>query len=51
MENKKHKCHWCTKEATRMDYRSIDGTISKIKSCEVCYAIDTKQLIEIKYGK
>jgi flavoprotein len=50
-ENQNRKCHWCPKDAERMDYREVDGTVSKIVTCDDCYEISTEDLIKLKYGK
>ena len=50
MENKKHICYWCKKDATRLDYRERTGITFKIKSCQKCFQLDTKYLIK-QYGK
>jgi hypothetical protein len=42
-----HKCKWCGKDATTIDYREVDGMTSKIKSCDECYKLDTKYLIKL----
>lgn len=43
------KCFWCKKPATINDYRSLDGTISKIASCGECSTLSTEYLIN-EYG-
>jgi hypothetical protein len=40
----KPKCHFCGKNATRMDYRDFDGCVSKIKSCEICSVKSNEEL-------
>jgi hypothetical protein len=46
MENNKvYKCNWCDNKATKIDYRTIDGITSKIVSCDVCFNISTKKLL------
>jgi len=45
MEKNKPKCYWCENQATRIDYRCIDGITSKIISCDVCFNISTKKLL------
>ncbi len=49
--NDKPKCFWCSKTATRKDYREIDGITSKILTCEKCVKISTESLLNIKYSK
>lgn len=44
-------CKWCGKEATRMEYRDIDGMVSKSPSCEECFHTNTNTLIEMFYNK
>ena len=46
MENNKPKCHWCSNQATRIDYRCIDGMTSKLVSCDKCFTIATKVLLK-----
>ena len=46
MENNKvYKCNWCDNKPTKIDYRTIDGITSKIISCDVCFNISTKKLL------
>ena len=45
MEKNKPKCYRCENQATRIDYRCIDGITSKIISCDVCFNISTKKLL------
>lgn len=49
--NQNPKCHWCSNDAKRQDYREVDGSISKVKSCDTCYYIGTKELLKRKYKK
>lgn len=50
-DEKKRKCHWCERDAERIDYREIDGMVSKIPSCSVCFEISTERLVYLKYNK
>ena len=50
MKTIKH-CNWCKNEATRHDYREVDGMTSKIKTCESCFKIETKKLLTFKNYK
>lgn len=43
------KCAWCENQATKIDYRNIDGCIGKIPSCDECFELDTKYLLKRKY--
>ena len=46
MENKNVcKCYWCNNKATKIDYRTIDGITSKLVSCNDCFEISTKKLL------
>jgi len=47
--NKAPKCAWCENQATRPDYRDIDGCVSKMPSCDECFQLDTKYLLNRKY--
>ena len=49
MSDKRPKCAWCDNQATRPDYRTIDGMTSKIPSCDDCFEISTKALLKRKY--
>lgn len=51
MSDKKtnRKCHWCTNDAERLDYREVDGMTSKIVTCNECFEISTEHLIKLKY--
>jgi hypothetical protein len=46
MENKNLcKCYWCNNKATKIDYRTIDRITSKLVSCNDCFEISTKKLL------
>lgn len=45
------KCHWCNKEATLKDYRTIDDMTSKIPSCEECAGLSDSYLVKRRYDK
>ena len=46
MENKNVcKCYWCNNKATKIDYRTIDGITSKLVSCNDCFEVSTKKLL------
>jgi len=49
MNKKEPKCAWCESQATRLDYRSIDGVTSKLPSCDECINVSTKKLLKLKY--
>ena len=51
MSNPVPKCHWCDNQATKKDYRNIDGCVGKIISCNDCFHLDTKYLLRRKYPK
>ncbi len=53
MSDKKQnrKCHWCTKDAERIDYREVDGMTSKIVTCNECFEISTEHLIKLQNEK
>ena len=40
------RCKWCENQATRPDYRTIDGMTSKIPSCDECFNISTDALLK-----
>lgn len=40
------RCYWCNSKAVRRDYREINGTTSKILSCEKCVNLSTAFLLE-----
>jgi len=40
------RCYWCNSRAVRRDYRTIDGTTSKIPSCDKCVWLSTEYLLE-----
>jgi hypothetical protein len=46
MEKINPKCYWCDSQATKIDYRCIDGITSKIISCEECFDVSTKKLLK-----
>lgn len=37
-------CYWCSREATRIDYRDFDGCVSRIKSCDECFELSNSAL-------
>lgn len=45
------KCHWCTKDAERLDYREVDGMTSKIVTCNECFEISTEHLVKLNNEK
>lgn len=47
-EKSKRKCHWCPKDAERVDYREVDGMTSKIVTCSECFEISTEHLIKLQ---
>lgn len=47
-EKKVAKCKWCSNDAELSDYRNIDGMVSKIPSCRICFTKSTDYLL--KYG-
>jgi hypothetical protein len=40
-----YKCYWCNNKATKIDYRTIDGITSKLVSCNDCFEVSTKKLL------
>jgi hypothetical protein len=50
--NNKQKCFWCENQATKIDFRRIDGIVSKLISCHDCFEISTGRLLrKLKVGK
>ncbi len=45
------KCSWCDNLATKVDYRNIDGCVSKMCSCDECFNLKTKFLLKRFYTK
>ena len=45
METNKCKCYWCNNKATKIDFRTIEGITSKLISCDSCFEVSTKKLL------
>lgn len=45
----KTKCDYCGNDATRKDYREIDGITGKVLSCDTCVSLTNKGVKDMRH--